>query len=207
MFVLGITGSIAMGKSYVARRLRCLNVPVFDSDAAVHRLYQAGSPMVREIDDLFPGCLNHFGSVDRLKLAKVVLGDHEALRKLESLVHPWTFHLQRQFLMKRSCERWPTVGLDIPLLFETNGQKRMDATLVVETSTAIQTHRALRRPGMTQAKLKTILAKQMSPFEKRKRADFVVQSGFDRSTTTEALTQIIRNISMRPGHAWPRLWS
>jgi len=197
---------MAMGKSYVSRRLRGFNVPVFDADAAVHQLYEAGSPMLDEVVSAFPGCLDGTGSVDRRKLGSQVFGNRASMQRLEAIVHPWTIRMQRSFLQQRCREAWPIVALDIPLLFETSAQRRMDATLAVEASNEIQRQRALNRPGMTEVKLAAIRRQQMTTSKKRKHADFTIASGYDRGTTTLALARILKKIAQQPASAWPARW-
>jgi dephospho-CoA kinase len=187
--------------------LHGFNVPVFDADAAVHRLYRSGSPMLDEVNRAFPDCLDPAGSVDRGKLGGEVFGDRAAMRRLESIVHPWTFRMQRWFLMQRCREGWPVVALDIPLLFETGAQARMDATLVVETSGEVQYQRAMRRPGMTEGKLMAIRKQQMPTGEKCRLADFTIASGHDRGATTPAIARILMTIAARPAKAWPERWN
>jgi len=178
MFVLGLTGSVGMGKSTTAGFFVEAGVPVHDADAAVHRLY-AGEA-VPLIEAAFPGTTSG-GTVDRTLLAKRVLGDPAALKRLEAIVHPLVQASERRFLAKAEARGEKVVVLDIPLLFETGGEKRVDAVVVVSAPREVQRSRVLERPGMTVEKLEAILAKQMPDDEKRRRADFVVDTsrGFE----------------------------
>ena len=172
MFILGLTGSIGMGKSTTAGFFRAAGVPVHDSDAVVHRLYEGEA--VAAIEAAFPGTTAG-GKVDRNKLAARVLGDAAALQRLEALVHP----LVQEAEAAATGEK--IAVLDIPLLFETGGDRRVDAVVVVSAPPDVQRARVLERPGMTIEKLESILSKQMPDAEKRRRADFVVDSsqGFE----------------------------
>ena len=173
--ILGLTGSIGMGKSATARMFSGRGVPVHDSDAAVHALYGPGGAAARVIGEAFPGTLGADGAVDRGALRRAVLDDARALRRLEAIVHPLVQAESRAFL-DRHAEA-PLVVLDIPLLFETGGEARCDRVLVVSAPPEIQRARVLARPGMTEAKLAAILARQLPDAEKRARADFVIDTG------------------------------
>jgi dephospho-CoA kinase len=178
MFVLGLTGSIGMGKSTTARFFAEAGIPVHDADATVHRLYEGSA--VPAIEAAFPGTTVN-GRVDRDKLGRRVLGDETALRTLESIVHPLVRAEEESFLSNARAVGAKVAVLDIPLLFETGGETRVDAVVVVSAPAAVQHARAFERPGMTEAKLAAILAKQMPDQEKRRRADFIVDTskGFD----------------------------
>lgn len=177
MIVLGLTGSIGMGKSATAGLFREEGVPVYDADAAVHALYAQGGAAVPLIAEIFPEAVRD-GAVDRDALSRRVLGDAEAMRRLEELVHPLVRQAQADFL-RRCLEQGATVAvLDIPLLFETGGDALMDAVAVVTAPLEVQRARVLARPGMTEEKLQAILAKQTPDAEKRARADFVINTGF-----------------------------
>ena len=203
MVILGLTGSIAMGKSTAARMLRRrLGVPVHDSDAAVHALLAEGGAAVPLVARAFPGVVRD-GAVDRRALGAVVFSDPQALRTLESLLHPMVSARSLAFLKHRARARNPLVVLDIPLLFETGGERRCDATIVVSAPALVQRQRVLARPGMTPAKLAGILARQMPDCEKRRRADFVVPTGLGLGPTLRALRGVVRQgLSMRGRH-WP----
>ena len=178
MFILGLTGSLGMGKSTTARFFAEEGVPVHDADAVVHRLYDGEAAAA--IETAFPGTTAS-GKVDRDKLAARVLGDSVALRRLEAIVHPLVQEAERRLLTEAELRGEKVAVLDIPLLFETGGEERVDAVVVVSAPPDVQRSRALERPGMTVDKLDAILAKQMPDDEKRRRADFVVDTsrGFE----------------------------
>lgn len=178
MFILGLTGSLGMGKSTTARFFAEEGVPVHDADAVVHRLYDGEAAAA--IEAAFPGTTVG-GKVDRDKLAARVLGDAAALKRLEAIVHPLVQEAERRLLAEAQARGETVAVLDIPLLFETGGQNRVDAVVVVSAPPEVQRSRALERPGMTVDKLDAILAKQMPDHEKQRRADFVVDTsrGFE----------------------------
>jgi dephospho-CoA kinase len=173
MFVLGLTGSVGMGKSTAAGFFAEEGVPVHDADAAVHRLYAGEAAAL--IEAAFPGTTVD-GAVDRTRLAQRVLGDPAALKRLEAIVHPLVQASERRFLAEAEARGEKVVLLDIPLLFETGGDERVDAVVVVSAPPEVQRARVLERPGMTAEKLDAILAQQMPDAEKRRRADFVVDT-------------------------------
>jgi dephospho-CoA kinase len=172
-FVLCLTGSLGMGKSTAAKFFAEAGVPVHDSDAAVHALYEGEA--VAAIEQAFPGSTTG-GKVDRTKLAAMVLGDKAALARLEAIVHPLVGTARDKFLTDVQASGAPVVVLDIPLLFETGGERRCDAVVVVSAPAHIQRQRAFGRPGMTEEKFTAILEKQLPDAEKRLRADFIVDS-------------------------------
>jgi dephospho-CoA kinase len=178
MFILGLTGSVGMGKSATAKMFAEEGVPVHDADAAVHRLYEAEA--VPLIEAAFPGTTAG-GKVDRDRLARQVLGDDVAIRRLESIVHPLVAEARDHFLAEAERNGAAVAVLDIPLLFETGGDTRCDAVVVVSAPPEVQRTRMFERPGMTEQKFAAILAKQLPDAEKRTRADFVVDTskGFD----------------------------
>jgi dephospho-CoA kinase len=186
MVVLGLTGSIGMGKSTAADRLRRLGVPVHDADAEIHRLLHEDRLVIATIGAAFPGVIRD-GRVDRAKLGRRVFGDAAALARLESILHPRVRQVADRFLRRASAERRPVVALDIPLLFETGGERRCDAVIVVSAPTFVQAARVLQRPGMTAQRLAAILARQMPDAVKQRKADFVVPTGLDRRTGLRAL--------------------
>ncbi len=191
MFVLGLTGSLGMGKSTTAGFFAELGVPIYAADAAVHRLYKAEAEPL--IEAAFPGTTAH-GEVNRGKLAKRVLDDPAAVKKLEAIVHPLVRTAERHFLAEAEKKNAPVVVLDIPLLFETGGNRRCDAVVVVSAPEDVQRTRIFERPGMTAQKFAGIMANQMPDAEKRKRADFVVDTsnGFDaaRAQVREILARV-----------------
>ncbi|MFL6796431.1 MAG: dephospho-CoA kinase [Xanthobacteraceae bacterium] len=195
MFVLGLTGSVAMGKSTTARLFAEEGVPVHDADAAVHRLYE--SEAVPLIEAAFPGSTAG-GRVDRGKLAGLVLGNEDALKQLEAIVHPLVRASEEQFLLQAEARKEEVVVLDIPLLFETGGDARVDAVAVVSAPAELQRQRVLERPAMTEDKLEAILARQMPDAEKRKRADFVVDTSHGFEVARAQVRAILQAIAKMP---------
>jgi dephospho-CoA kinase len=193
MFVLGLTGSLGMGKSTTAGFFAELGVPVHDADATVHRLYKGEA--VPLIEAAFPGTAAG-GEVDREMLAKHVLDDPTAIKKLEGIVHPLVRAAEERFLAEAKRKNAPVAVLDIPLLFETGGDRRCDAVVVVSAPEDVQRARIFERPGMTAQKLAGIAANQMPDAEKRKRANFVVDTskGFDaaRAQVREILARVAK---------------
>lgn len=204
--ILGLTGSIAMGKSHTARLFRAYGVPVFDSDAAVHRLFRLGGAAVAPVLAAFPGTGSGSGGIDRGSLGARVLGDRSALRRLEAIVHPLVKVAQRRFIEREARRGTAVVVLDVPLLLETGGERRVDGVVVVSAPAFLQRQRALRRPGMTPQRLTGILAKQMPDPAKRRLADFVIQSGSDRGRTANAVRDVVRATCAMPATAWPARW-
>ncbi|OAN50340.1 dephospho-CoA kinase [Paramagnetospirillum marisnigri] len=180
MRILGLTGSIGMGKTTAAAMLRRLRVPVHDADATVHALFAPGGAAVAAVDAAFPGVVKD-GAVDRKALGAVVFSDSVALKRLEAIVHPLVRAAERRFLARCRRLRQSLVVLDVPLLFEGGGWKNCDKVAVVTAPAFLQAQRVLARPGMTEERLKAILAKQMPDVEKRKRADFVIQTGLGKA--------------------------
>ena len=197
MFILGLTGSIAMGKSVAARLFGEAGVPVHDADAAVHRLYEEGEA-VGVIEEEFPGTTRD-GKVDRVALATRVLDDPAAIKRLEAIVHPLVRAAEAQFLANAAARGARVVVLDIPLLFETGAEARVDAVVVVSAPPEVQRTRALERAGMTPAKLQAILHKQMPDSEKRTRAHFVVDSSRGVDSARAQIHGILRAIAGAPG--------
>jgi dephospho-CoA kinase len=191
MIVIGLTGSIGMGKSTAAKMFRRLGVPVEDSDAAVHALFAKGGAAVEPVGAAFPGVVKD-GAVDRAALGKLVYGDPAALKTLESIVHPLVGRSRDAFLARMRARREPVVVLDIPLLFEAGLDRLCDATVVVSAPGFLQEARVMARPGMTRERFTRIRAQQMSDAEKRRRADFVVSSGLGRAHTLNRLSRIVR---------------
>jgi dephospho-CoA kinase len=176
MIVLGLTGSIGMGKSTTSTMFQAEGVPVYDSDAAVHALYASGGAAVGPVQAAFPGVVVE-GAIDRAKLSAAVLGNPEALQILESIVHPLVGAHRIGFFEDAQAQGADIVVLDIPLLFETNGHKKVDQVVVVSAPADVQRQRVLARPGMDVAKFEAILARQTPDAEKRARADFVIDTG------------------------------
>lgn len=201
MIILGLTGSIAMGKSTTAALLRRLGLPVHDADAAVHALTGRGGAAVDAVGRAFPGTVRK-GAVDRAALGRKVLGDPAALKRLEAILHPLVRASERRFLAGHARRRTPLVVLDIPLLFETGGERRCDAVLAVHCRPALQRRRALARPGMDPARFEATLARQMPAREKVKRADFAVDTGLGRARVLRELQAIVKLLGTWEERAW-----
>jgi dephospho-CoA kinase len=200
MFILGLTGSVGMGKSVTARFFAEAGVPVHDADAVVHRLYEGEA--VAAIEAAFPGTTvtstAGVGKVDRAKLAARVLGDAAALKRLEAIVHPLVQEDERRLLAEAEQRGENVTVLDIPLLFETGGDRRVDAIVVVSAPPEVQRTRVLERAGMTVEKLEAILAKQMPDAEKRRRADFVVDTSRGFDAAREQVRAILAAVATMP---------
>jgi len=192
VIVLGLTGSIGMGKSTAAAMLRLLGVPLFDADRVVHGLLAPGGAAVQRVAAAFPGVPTERGGIDRALLGQYVFGDVAALQRLEGILHPMVRAEEKRFLGFARARREPLVVLDIPLLFETGGERRCDYVVVVSASALIQRQRVLKRPGMTEIRLAAILQQQMPDREKRRRADFVVPTGSGRNLSLRRLRAIVR---------------
>ncbi len=180
MIILGLTGSIGMGKSATSEMFRAEGVPVYDADAAVHALYAKGGAAVAPLSEAFPSAVID-GAVDRTVLSSLVIGKPDEIKKLEMIVHPLVGLQQRNFLEENRAKGTPVVVLDIPLLFEGQGHRMVDAIAVVSAPAEMQRARVLARPGMTEEKFAEIVKKQTPDAEKRARADFVIDTsrGFD----------------------------
>ncbi len=197
--ILGLTGSIGMGKSAVAAMFQGLGVPVFDADAAVHELQGPGGACVAPIERAFPGTTGPQG-VDRQKLGAAVFGDPEALRRLEAIVHPEVAEMRRAFLADNADA--PLIVFDIPLLFEKTGRHGLDAVVVVSAPGEVQRKRVLARPGMSVEKFERILALQVPDAEKRARADHVIDTGTSLAETRHAVQRLVHALTLleeRPG--------
>jgi len=202
MLIVGLTGSIGMGKSTATRLLRSMGIPVYDADAAVHAVQGPGGEALPPIEAAFPGSVKS-GVLDRAALGAKVFGDPVALRKLESIVHPLVGRRQRAFLKKWASRRVPIVVLDIPLLFEGSGHRRVDATMVVSSPYFLQRQRVLARPGMTAEKFEDIHRRQVHDTIKRRRADFVLPSNAGIGPTRAALAKALKALGNRKGRFWP----
>jgi dephospho-CoA kinase len=196
MFILGLTGSIGMGKSTTAGFFREAGVPVHDSDAVVHRLYQGEA--VGPVEAAFPG-VTVDGRIDRTKLAEKLVGNPDAIRSLEAIVHPRVRAVSEDFIKEQAARGARVIVLDIPLLFETGGETRVDAVVVVSAPAAVQRARVLSRAGMTAERLDALLARQMSDAEKRARAHFVVDSSRSFDSARAQVHGILRAIAPLPG--------
>jgi dephospho-CoA kinase len=195
MIRIALTGSIGMGKSTVAKMFEAAGVPVFDADAVVRELQSPGGDLIDKIGEMFPGCVR-CGTLDRECLAQIVLADREKLAVLEGLVHPAVREARDRFIAAH-----PQAGalvFEIPLLFETSGEKDFDKVVVVSAPPEIQRARVLGRTGMTAPKLDAILARQLPDEEKRRRADFVVDTGTDLSTTESQVRDILACLGITP---------
>lgn len=196
MIVLGLTGSIGMGKSETARMFRDQGVPVFDSDAAVHELMGPGGAAVDLVEANFPGVIKS-GEIDRSELGKRVFGDDQALKSLENILHPMVSNLRDEFLEISKTDGHDVVVFDVPLLFEKGYESLCDYVVVVTASADVQRERVLSRLGMTEDRFHEILKKQTPDHEKRKRADFIVQSdqGFDYAEAQ--VKEILNKVSIQ----------
>lgn len=195
MRILGLTGSIAMGKSTAAAMLRRMGVPVHDADAVVHALSRPGGAALPAIRAAFPDLALADGGIDRAALSQRAFAEPAVLRKLEAILHPLVRAAEGRFLRLQRARRAPLVVLDIPLLYETEGEKRCDAVLVVSAPRLVQVQRALSRPGMSPEKFAAIEAKQMPDAEKRRRGEIVIPTGRGKRATWVALRRALRNFS------------
>ena len=196
MFILGLTGSIGMGKSVTANFFREAGVPVHDSDAVVHRLYEGEA--VAPVEAAFPGVTVE-GKIDRGKLAERLVGRPEAIKQLEAIVHPLVRAVSDRFVSEHEARGSRVIVLDIPLLFETGGETRCDAVVVVSAPAEVQRARVLKRPGMTAERFDALLARQMSDAEKRARAHFVVDSSRSFDSARAQVHGILRAVASLPG--------
>lgn len=195
MIILGLTGSIGMGKTTAANMFAEAGVPVYSADDTVHQLYSGRAAPL--IEAAFPGTVVD-GTVDRTKLSSAVLGKPEALKRLESIIHPLVHEEEAAFLARALADGADIALIDIPLLFETGGQSRVDKVAVVFAPADIQRERVLSRAGMTEAKFEAILARQMPDAEKRTRADFVIDSSGDIEETRGQIKAIIAELRGKP---------
>lgn len=202
MLVIGLTGSIGMGKSTVAEYLARKGVPVFNADAEVHRLYQGEA--VPAIAALFPDVIKG-SEVDRALLAAAVANAPAKLKQLEAIVHPLVVKAEIDFLRQQEARGEPLAVLEIPLLFETGADAQVDVTVVVSAPESMQKERVRERPGMTEAKLASLLARQLPDAEKRARADFVVDSAADLDDMYGQIDRLIESLQGRKGHVMERL--
>lgn len=194
MYILGLTGSIGMGKSTAAEDFRRLRIPVHDADATVHGLLGKGGAAVDRVDKAFPGVVQD-GAVDRQKLGAKVFGDDRALKQLEDILHPLVREAENKFLNQNMVRKERLVVLDIPLLFETGGEGRCDGVAVVTAPAFLQRQRVMARPGMTDEKFQAILAKQMPDSTKRASADFIIQTGLGRRHSLNIIKAIVDHVA------------
>lgn len=201
MRVIGLTGSIGMGKSTTAAMLRRLGLPVHDADAVVHCLTAPGGLALAAIAARFPGVVDAEGRLDRAALGARVFGDRAALKDLEAILHPLVRAAERAFLQRARRMRRRAVVLDIPLLYETGGESRCDAVWVASAGPTIQAQRVLRRPGMTRDRLKAIRARQTADAVKRRRADAVIPTGLGRRSAWNAVVRSLHQLLREPRDA------
>lgn len=204
MLVIGLTGSIGMGKSTAANRFRANGIAVFDADAAVHELYSGAA--VPLIEQAFPGTTEK-GAVDRQRLLSVLMANPAGFRRIEAIVHPLVRDMERKFLHNEAQSGAAMAVLEIPLLFETGGDKLCDVTVVVSAPAAVQRARVLERAGMTPGKLEEILARQLPDMEKRQRADIVVDTGSPVFESEAQVDRLVERLRGQRGTAYQRLWA
>ena len=203
MLIIGLTGSIGMGKSTAAERFKALGISVFDADAEVHRLYEG--LLAHDIEAAFPGTVTD-GKVDRGKLSAALMAAPQRFRELERIVHPRVRTAESAFLRSEAARGAAMSVLEIPLLFEAGAADSVDAVVVVSAPEAIQRARVLARPGMTAAKLNDILKRQLADAEKRRRADFVVDTGGTAEACHAQIDVIVDELRTRKGAAYDRHW-
>lgn len=194
MIVLGLTGSIGMGKSTAAAALRRLGVPVYDADAEIHRMLGAGGAAVAAVERAFPGVRGEDGGIDRRRLGRRVFGQPAELRRLEHILHPMVRAVERRWVARARGRGETMVVLDIPLLFETDRIDRIDGVIVVSAPARLQRERVLRRPGMSTDRLAAILGSQYPDRRKRQRADFVVATALSRAAAMRQLKNIVGQV-------------
>jgi dephospho-CoA kinase len=204
MLVIGLTGSIGMGKSTVAARFRELGIGVCDADAEVHKLYDG--PAVPAIEAAFPGTTAG-GKVDRQMLAKALIADPAQFARLEAIVHPLVQQAERDFLTGEAARGAEMAVLEVPLLLETGGNARVDVVVVVSAPTEAQRQRVIARPGMSLEKLEQILARQLPDADKRARADFVVDTGGSHAESAAQVDKVVESLQGRRGEAYAKYWA
>jgi dephospho-CoA kinase len=195
--IIGLTGGIGMGKSTAAAAFRRARIPVFDADLAVHQLQARGGRAVRVIEAAFPGTTRD-GAVDRTALRHAVLGNRDALTRLEHLMHPMVEDAERRFVAQARRHGRSAVVLDIPLMFEVKGDRRVDTVVVVSAPLPVQIQRVGRRRRMSKADVAAIIARQMPDAEKRRRADLIVKTGLSRAHTLRILRRFIQGLADEP---------
>lgn len=204
MLLIGLTGSIGMGKSETAKMFAAEGIPVYDADAEVHKLYQKGGAAIAPIAEIFPGAVKD-GAVDRALLSREVIGKPEQLKKLETVVHPLVGEANRAFLENAAKAGAEMVLLDIPLLFETGGRERVDVIVVVSAPFELQRERVLARPDMTEEKFMDIFAKQVPDAEKRAGADYIIESDKGLDHARAQVKAVIEDLKGREGHVLKKL--
>jgi dephospho-CoA kinase len=205
MIVLGLTGSIGMGKSTADAALRRLGVPLYDADAEIHKMMGPGGSAVAMVEAAFPGVRGENGGIDRRKLGAHVIGKPEELRRLEAILHPMVRAVERRWVALQRSRGVKLVVLDIPLLFETDRIDRVDGVIVVSAPSRLQRERVMRRPGMTAERFAAILDSQRPDREKRRLADFVVSTGLSRAAGARQLAAIVRRVRQGGWRRSPRL--
>lgn len=206
MFILGLTGSIGMGKTWGAKCFRHFGIAVHDADLCVHGLMAPGGAATAPVATAFPGVLDKDGGVDRLKLGQRVLGDDRALDTLEALLHPLVHHDQRRFLRACQGRGERLVVLDIPLLYETHARQRVDAVVVMSAPQSVQRQRVMRRAGMTEQKFNAIRDRQIPDDIKCRLAEFVVTTGATRGQSLRQIAKIVKVCKPLTGQAWAPHW-
>jgi len=194
MIVLGLTGSIGMGKSTAAAALRRFGVPLYDADAEIHKMLGRGGSAVAAVEAAFPGVRGEDGAIDRRRLGARVFGKPEELRRLEHILHPMVRAVERRWVARQRARGAKLVVLDIPLLFETDRIDRVDGVIVVSAPLRLQRERVMRRPGMSAERFAAVLASQFPDREKRQRADFVVSTALSRAAAARQLEAIVRRV-------------
>jgi dephospho-CoA kinase len=194
MIVLGLTGSIGMGKSTAATVLRRLGVPLYDADAEIHKMLDRGGAAVAAVEAAFAGVRNETGEIDRGRLGQRVFGKPEELRRLEKILHPMVRAVERRCVARQRARHAKLVVLDIPLLFETDRIDRVDGVIVVSAPARLQRERVMRRKGMTAGRFAAILRSQLPDYDKRRRADFVVSTALSRAAGARQLAGIVRRV-------------
>lgn len=205
MIVLGLTGSIGMGKSTAAAVLRRLGVPLYDADAEIHKMTGPGGSAVAAVEAAFPGVRGEEGGIDRRKLGPRVFGKPEELRRLEVILHPMVRAVERRWVARQRTRGAKLVVLDIPLLFETDRIDRVDGVIVVSAPLRLQRERVMRRAGMSAARFAAILDSQFPDRQKRQRADFVVDTALSRAAAARRLAGIVRRVRQGEWRRSPRL--
>jgi dephospho-CoA kinase len=205
MIVLGLTGSIGMGKSTAAGVLRRIGVPLYDADAEIHKMLGRGGSAVAAVEAAFPRVRTAGDAIDRRLLGARVFGKPDELRRLEAILHPMVRAVERGWVARQRARRAKLVVLDIPLLFETDGIDRVDGVIVVSSPLRVQRERVLRRPGMTADRFAAILATQYPDREKRHRADFVVSTALSRAAAARQIAGIVRRVRRGEWRRSPRL--
>jgi dephospho-CoA kinase len=203
MLIIGLTGSIGMGKSTVAARFRALGIGVCDADAEVHKLYEGAA--VAPIEAAFPGTTSD-GKVDRQKLAHALLNRPDQFKRLEAIVHPLVFEAERSFLRAEAAKGAPMTVVEIPLLLETGGEKRVDVVVVCSAPAEAQRARVMQRPGIKAEKHDQLLSRQMPDAEKRRRADFIVDTGGTFAESDAQVDNIVESLKGRVGTAFEAYW-